>query len=355
VIDRFCNDDQPFVSIIMPIRNEANYITRSLQAVLAQDYPHDRLEVIVVDGLSDDGTRDIVQSMARKLRDVTGEGHPTIPLYLLDNPRQIAPTALNIGIRHAEGDIIVRVDGHTLIAPDYVHQCVEALHRTGADNVGGTMRAVAQNTFGQVTALATSTPFGVGGARFHYSDREEWVDTVYLGAWPRAVFARIGLFDEELVRTQDSEFNYRLRKFGGRILHSPRIMSSYSGRTRPIALAKQYFQYGLWKVRVLQKNPRQMCLRQFVPPTLVIALIGSALLALFSKWGLILLQVIGGAYLLANLAASLITAAKNGWRHAPLLPVAFAILHLSWGLGFLVGLLRFWNRWNDKRGQTPAY
>jgi glycosyltransferase involved in cell wall biosynthesis len=274
---------------------------------------------------------------------------------LLDNPGLIVPTALNIGIRCARGEIIVRVDGHTVIAPDYVRRCVETLQRTGADNVGGLMHTVALNAVGQAVALATGTPFGVGSARFHYSDCEEWVDTVYLGAWPRAVFERIGLFDEELVRDQDDEFNYRLRKAGGRILLCPDIKSRYTGRSRLWGLWKQYFQYGCWKVRVLQKHPRQMQARQFVPPTFVAALLGSALLAFFASWGLLLLGLIGGAYLLANGAASLITAGRKGWRHLPLLPLIFAILHFSYGLGFLIGLFRFWHRWGDQQGKTPLY
>jgi succinoglycan biosynthesis protein ExoA len=151
--------------------------------------------------------------------------------------------------------MIVRVDGHTIIAPDYVEKCVQALIKSGAENAGGKMNAVSTTPFGQVVVAATSSPFGVGGARFHYSDQEEWVDTVYLGAWRREVFEKIGLFDEELVRDQDDEFNYRLREYGGKILLSPEIKSEYTVRSTPPALWKQYFQYGFWKVRVLQKHP----------------------------------------------------------------------------------------------------
>jgi GT2 family glycosyltransferase len=208
--------------------------------------------------------------------------------------------------------------------------------------------------FGMTVALATSTPFGVGGGRFHYSQREEWVDTVYMGAWPRQVFETIGWFDEELVRDQDDEFNYRLRAAGGRILLDPQIRSKYTVRSTPRALWRQYFQYGLWKVRVLQKHPRQMSLRQFVPPAFVLSLFASSFLALTPVFRS-LSFLLPSLYLLSNLFASIFTAAKKGWKHLPTLPLVFFILHVGYGLGFLVGLVKFWNRWNDKQGRTPIF
>ncbi len=326
----------PLVSIVMPVRNEADFIARSLGAVLAQDYPHDRLEVLVADGMSTDSTRAIIAATAAQ---------SDVAVTVVDNPGQIVPTGFNAAVRQSTGDIIVRVDGHTIIAPDYVRQCVDALQRTGADNVGGRMTPASEKAFGQAVALATSTPFGIGGGRFHFSDREEEVDTVYLGAWRRETFARIGLFDEEMVRNQDDEFNYRLRAAGGRILLTPHIRSTYYNRSSPRRLWRQYYQYGFWKVRVLQKHPRQMSLRQFVPPAFVAALVGAALLAFLTPAGGLLLGLVAASYGLANLAASAITAARHGWSHLLFLPPVFAILHLSYGAGFLVGLARFWNRW----------
>jgi len=330
---------QPLVTIILPIRNEAAHIQRTLAAVLAQDYPSDRMQILVVDGMSDDGTRDIVSQFAVHNFQFT--------VRLLDNPRRIVASALNIGLAHAQGDVIVRVDGHTEIAPDYVRQCVEALQRTGADNVGGRMRPVGQSAFGEAVAIATSSPFGIGSGRFHYADTEEWVDTVYLGAWPKEVFQRIGGFDEELIRNQDDEFNYRLRKAGGRILLSPKIRSHYVNRGTPASLWRQYYQYGYWKVRVLQKHPRQMQWRQFVPPLFVAVLLLGPLLALLHPlfWTLWLSAI--SLYLLAVLIASVRIAARQGWQHLLRLPLIFAILHISYGLGFLVGLFAFASRWSD--------
>lgn len=332
----------PFVSIIMPVRNEATFISQSLGSVLSQDYPDDRMEVVLADGMSTDATR----AMALDLQTEHNR------LYIVNNPGMIVSTGLNEAIRRARGEIIVRIDGHTIIAQDYVRTCVEALYRTSADNVGGKMTAVGTTRIGQAVALATSSPFGVGGARFHYSDREEWVDTVYMGAWRKDVFDQIGFFDEELIRDQDDEFNYRLREKGGRILLSPRIKSRYTVRGTLQSLWRQYYQYGYWKVRVFQKHPHQMRPRQFVPSALVVALVASALLAM--AWPPAVSGLVGliCAYLLVSGVASARLAVESGWRHLALLPVVFGILHFSYGLGFLVGLIRFAGRWSF--GDSPT-
>jgi glycosyltransferase involved in cell wall biosynthesis len=320
----------------MPIRNESHFIEQSLGAVLAQKYPTDRLEVLIADGMSNDNTREKVAEVAAT---------SLIPVRIIDNPGRIVPTGFNAALRQAKGEVIVRVDGHTVIEPDYVRQCVNALERTGADNVGGRMNAVSTNALGDTIALATSSPFGVGGARFHYSDREEWVDTVYMGAWRRPVFGQIGSFDEEFVRNQDDEFNYRLLAHGGKILLSPQIRSRYYNRSSLKSLWRQYFQYGMYKVRVMQKHSRQMRPRQFAPPVLVSSVLFASLLTPFSKYGRWLLALVTTTYTAANLLASWITAQKRGHRPTPFLPIVFGTLHFSYGLGFLMGLFRFRNRW----------
>lgn len=330
--------DQPFVSVVMPVRNEAEFIGSSLGAVLAQDYPHDRMKVFIADGMSTDGTRQVIEGLTLQ--------YPDIALTVFDNVGQIVATGLNRALEQAKGEVIIRVDGHTIIATNYIQECVAALKRSEADNVGGRMDAVSETRFGQAVALATSSPFGIGGGRFHYADREQFVDTVYLGAWPREVFERIGLFDEEMIRNQDDELNYRLRSHGGRILLSPRIRSKYYNRTSPRALWRQYFQYGCWKVRVMQKHPFQMRLRQFVPALFVIALMISLILMPLAFGGLSLFGLVLGSYTAANLIASVLVHKGQSWRVLPLLPITFALLHLAYGSGFLVGLARFWNYWD---------
>lgn len=335
----------PFVTIILPIRNEAYFIDRCLHMVFAQDYPHQFFEILVVDGMSTDDTRKIVSCLQMRHKH----------LFTLNNRAQIVSPALNLAIQKARGEYIIRLDGHTLIASNYVRKCVEILQRTQAENVGGRMNAVGESYTGEVIAAATSTPFGVGGARFHYSEKEEWVDTVYMGAWPKSVFQKVGLFDEELVRNQDDEFNYRLRKMGGRILLSPEIKSQYYNRSSLRSLWRQYFQYGYWKVRVLQKHPRQMSLRQFIPPLFAASLGIAFLLAFFIPFGRLLLALSAGLYLGANLLASVWTASRRGWAYLPMLPIVFAILHLSYGTGFLTGLVKFARRWGDKTGKVPSW
>lgn len=327
----------PFVSVIMPIRNEADFIERSLEAVLTQDYPRDCFEVLIADGMSTDQTRAIVQATAAR--------HSDISVQIIGNPRQVVPTGFNEALAHAKGDIIIRVDGHTIIEPNYIRECAAALARSGADNVGGKMEANGTSAFGQAVAFATSSSFGVGGARFHYSNKEELVDTVYMGAWRRELFDRVGNFDEELVRNQDDEFNYRTRAAGGKILLSPNIRSQYFNRSTPYALWRQYYQYGFYKVRVLQKHPAQMRPRQFVPPLFALGVLVGTVLAPLSK-PLRRLWTVGLAvYALANVIASVKLARTNGWQHFMRLPPVFFILHFSYGLGFLAGLVHFRDRW----------
>jgi succinoglycan biosynthesis protein ExoA len=330
----------PRITFVMPVRNEAAFIERSLGAVLDQDYPAELSEVIVADGMSTDETRQIVEN----LRARSGK-----TVRVVDNQGGIVPTGMNAAILQAGGEIIIRVDGHTIIEPDYARKCVEALARTGADNVGGRMSAAAGGFVGEAIALATSSPFGVGGARFHYSDREEWVDTVYLGAWPREVFERIGLFDEEQVRNQDDEFNYRLLARGGKILLCPEIRSKYHNRSGFRSLWRQYFQYGFWKVRVLQKHARQMRARQFVPPAFAFVMLATAVSSPFSGIARTLFLVVFALYLAAALAASIAAARKRDPRLFFVLPFVFGVLHFSYGLGFLAGLVKFWSRWRDTR------
>jgi succinoglycan biosynthesis protein ExoA len=320
----------------MPIRNEADFIAESLGAVLGQDYPADRFEVIVADGMSDDGTREIVTAFGQQRQD------PRVTL--IDNPQRIVSTGLNAALQVARGDVIVRVDGHTVITPSYVGECVRTLLRSSADNVGGRMDAVGDTRFGEVVAVATSSPFGVGGSRFHYSEKEELVDTVYMGAWRRDVFRRIGAFDVELVRNQDDEFNYRLRERGGTILLAPAIESRYHTRGTPRTLWRQYFGYGFWKVIVLRKHPRQASVRHLVPPVFAGSLVLTAVLAPFVGLDRLLFETEVGVYASANLTASAWCVRRVGARSVPLLPPVFAILHLGYGFGFLAGTARFVRR-----------
>ncbi len=336
--------NHPFISLLLPIRNEENYIEACLKSLRAQDYPADRMEILVADGLSTDNTRQIVSNWMKQ--------DPRIRIY--DNPKQIVPTGLNLLIPQAKGDILIRVDGHCVLASDYVSKCVRHLLEDGVDGVGGPMHSIGQDVISQVTAVAMSSKFGVGNSSFRTeTGLTKLADTVPFPAYTRTIIDKVGLYDEELVRNQDDEYNYRIRAAGGNILLADDVRSEYFSRGSFTKLWKQYFQYGFWKVRVLQKHPGQMSPRQFVPPVFVLSLLVSLVLSLAVPWAWWVLAGIVGAYLLANLTASLLTALRTR-LHAPwLLPLAFSILHLAYGLGFLVGLVRFAGRWGDKIGKVP--
>ncbi len=326
------------VTVIMPVRNEAEFIARTLATVLDQDYPSDRLEILVVDGMSDDGTRELVLDLVEQQR---APGRESAPITLLDNPSRIVPAAMNIGIERARG-IVVRVDGHCELAPDYVTRCVAALRESGADNVGGVQRAVGEGAVGGAIALAVNSRFGVGTGKFHYARTAGWVDTVYLGAYPTDVFARIGGYDEELVRNQDDELNLRLIEAGGKVWLDPSIRSTYHSRNSLISLWRQYFGYGFYKVRVLQKHRVIASWRQLVPIALVLGLLVSGVLAALAGqlgWSF----VVAGPYVAVVALASLWTGRRQR-RLIPGLAAAFVTLHLAYGVGYLSGLLRWFAR-----------
>ena len=323
-------EDTPLVTVVVPCRNEARSIGPCLRSVLAQDYPRASIEVLVVDGMSTDGTRATVAHIAAEDSRVR----------LLDNPPGTTPAALNTGIRAGRGRYIVRVDAHTTIEPDYVRVCVERLEATGADNVGGLMRATGEGYVGGAIALAHHSRFGLGGGRFHHATQEEEADTAYMGAFRRDVFDRVGLFNEELLRGQDIEMNYRIRQAGGKVLLTPALRSSYRNRATLHGLWRQYFNNGVWNVRLAQVTPGALSVRHWVPLAFVLALAGKLAIALTSV-GPLPLIVLTGVYLLLAFAFSAQLSLRHGLRHMPILPAVFACLHVSYGLGYMAGIWRF--------------
>lgn len=322
----------------MPVRNEADFIARSLTAVLTQDYSHNCTEVLIVDGMSSDATRTVIASVAAK--------HTHIPVRILDNPRQIVPVGMNLAMSEAKGEIIVRVDGHCEIAPDYVSCCVRHLLADGVDGVGGPIETIGNTPYSETIALAMSSPFGVGGSAFRtVKDRQILVDTVAFPAYTRRAIEIAGPYDEQMVRNQDDEYSYRLRHLGFKILLAPDVHARYYSRSSLRSLWQQYFQYGFYKIRVLQRHPRQMQPRQFIPPLFVAGVLGGAVFAPFSKpiryaW------ILGLAlYAVANGIMSWRLASKHDAVHFKRLPVIFGTLHMSYGLGFIVGLISLVRTW----------
>jgi succinoglycan biosynthesis protein ExoA len=310
------------VSVIVPCRNEAGHLQAFLQHLQAQQLPPGlQAEFIVADGDSDDGTRERLQAAAAS----------DSRLRVIDNPARIVSTGLNRATAAAQGEVVVRMDVHTQYAPDYLAQCVQVLAETGADCVGGAWRPVGDGPI----ARAFRSRFGSGGAasrRAHFSGE---VDTVYLGAWRRETLLALGGFDENLVRNQDDELNLRIRRSGGRVWQDPRIVSHYTPRESYAALARQFHQYGYWKVAVIRKHRLPASPRHLVPFAFVALL---ALLTLVSPWwpvaallGLALPLLYAGLALANGLAASP--------RHALGVAWATACMQLGYGLGFAQGLV----------------
>lgn len=323
---------QPFVSILVPVRNEERYIDRCLYSIAAQDYPRSRFEVVVVDGQSSDQTRQVIHRFAAE---------STLDLRLLDNPRRRTAPGLNIGLREARGDVIVRVDGHAAIARDFLSRNVEALEGTGADCVGGVITSEGDTYIGGAVALAMSSRFGVGGVGFRVGG-EGPVETVAFGAYRRDVFDRIGGFTEDIDKGEDDEFNYRLLDHGGSIMLVPGITATYTVRGDLRGVWRQYFGYGRAKPQVLRRHPAQARPRQFVPAAFVGALAGTTSLAMLGRSAP--LKALVGAYALSASIASLPLARRHGWRHLPPLPVVFACLHVAYGLGFIAGTIALTGR-----------
>jgi cellulose synthase/poly-beta-1,6-N-acetylglucosamine synthase-like glycosyltransferase len=319
----------PFVSVIVPMRNERRYIERCLRSLAAQDYPRDRYEVIVVDGNSNDGSREIVEAFRSEL--------PT--MRVVDNRGRHTSRGLNIGLAFARGDVIARVDAHAAVAPDYLRQSIAALQRTNADAVGGPITTLGEGPSGETIALAVSSPFGVGNAVFRYSEKEQWTDTVAFPAYRRDVFDRMGPF-AEIDGGEDDEFHLRLRDAGGCVLLTPAIRSTYYARQTYWELARQYFGYGQAKVVVLSRHPKRTRLRQLVPSAFVLALIAAFVLLMFGGVFALPLAIVGGGYLASSVFASIVLSRRHGWRHLLRLPLAFACMHIAYGLGFLTGLVR---------------
>lgn len=324
----------PTVSVIIPCRNEEKFIGECLRSIIESDFPLKDLEVIVVDGMSEDRTRHIVAGIFEK--------YPFIKL--MDNPNKIVSSALNIGIRAARGRIIMRMDAHARYANNYIRKCVEHLETSGADNVGGICITVppVNTLFAQAIAMALSHPFGVGNAYFRIgSGKPRYVDTVPFGCYRREVFDKIGLFKEDLIRNQDDEFNLRLIKNGGKILLAPDIISYYYSRDSLWKLSKMYYQYGYFKPLVLRNNKKLGSLRQLVPAAFIVVLLISLALSFAGEGYYQMFVFIVTLYAASVLAFSFSLSLKKGLRFFLVFPPVFSALHFSYGIGYLNGLFSF--------------
>lgn len=334
--------------MIVPCRNEIRRIRAFLDSVFQQELGQMEMEVLVADGMSDDGTRLVLGEFEKRFA----------ALRMIDNREQIASTGLNRAIREAKGEFILRMDAHSFYAPDYVRSCVEVLLETNADNVGGPLLTRADGYLAKAIALACRTPFARGGVKFRDPQYEGPVDTVTYGCWRKSTLERVGLFDEKQVRSQDYELNVRIASRGGTVWRSPRIVSWYWPRASLSGLFWQYFQYGYWKVAVIRKHRGLASWRNFVPGfclfagAAVLLCAAGARLGGWVRWQNAFLGAwltLAGLYLLASFAAAFSVAKREGWRFLPCLPVVFADYHLSYALGFALALL-----YRPAAGERPS-
>ena len=316
----------------MPVLNEERHLRAAVQRILDQDYPGE-MDVTLAVGPSRDRTDDVAAELAARFD----------PVHVVFNPSGSTPAGLNAAIEASSGEIVVRVDGHAMIPPDYVRTAVEVLERTGADNVGGIMAAEGVGDFERAVAAAMTSRFGVGDASFHVGGQEGPALTVYLGCFRRSALERVGGYDESMQRAQDWELNLRIRESGGVVYFTPDMKVTYRPRHSLRALARQYHDYGRWRREVARRHPSTLSVRYLAAPMTVAGIaVGLVIAGIGVVGGYPALTAVGltpvVVYVLGTLIASVIT----GMRTQDLsitarLPAVFATMHGAWGLGFLRG------------------
>lgn len=318
---------KPFVTIAMPCLDEEAYIETCVRSVLAQDYPRDRLELLVADGMSHDRTREILARLAQE----------DARIRVIDNPQRIQSAGINAILAEAKGEILVRMDVHCEYAPDYVSQCVRVLEDTGADNVGGAQRARSKTLFQRALCAALDSPLGVGGAKYRSSESEGFVDTVFLGAFRRRVFETAGMYDPKAVTNEDAELNQRIIEGGGKVYLSKDIVVHYFPRGSFRALAKQYFKYGQGRARTLLKRGKFLSLRPAIPFLMTLSGAAMILTSPFQPFT----PLAFAAYALGTGAEAVRVGRKLGPLGVPLVWAMFPVVHVSHGIGFAVGLVKY--------------
>ena len=322
----------PSVSVIIPCRNEEKTIHLVLDAIHAQTYPRELQQVVIADGFSEDRTREQIESFKTS--------HPDLVVMVVNNPKRIIPAGLNAAILASSGDLIVRMDAHSIPNPDYVALCVDALERNVAQNVGGVwdIQPGSNSWIARSIAAAAGNPLAVGDARYRFTDKAAYVDTVPYGSYKRELFNQIGLFDETLLANEDYELNTRIIQSGGKIWLDPKIRCVYFARSSLRALSQQYYGYGYWKFQMLKRYPETLRWRQALPPAFILGLLLLLLAGIFWKPALILFAIALGLYLLVLLGVGIHMASKKSDILMIIgIPLAIITMHFSWGAGFIAG------------------
>ena len=316
------HSEWPTVSVVMPIRHEAKYLEQSVQSILLQTYPRE-FDICLAVAPSSDVTEAIAQSLCAQNHRIS----------VIENPSGKTASGLNAAIAHTKGQIVVRVDGHATLSPDYILNAVTTLRSTGAANVGGIQRPIGRSIFERAVARAMTSKFGTGGSKFHIGGQAGPTDSVYLGVFDRSRAEKVGWFDERLIRNQDYELNIRLRNDGGTIWFDPNLWVDYQPRSSLSQLARQYFQYGWWKAKVVGLHPSSLRLRQLAPVLVTIFLLCSLAISVVNPLSLLV-------PLLYGLLTTAISFSQPRLSLAERLALVLILptMHLTWGLGFTLSL-----------------
>ena len=329
--------DPQKVSVIIPILNEERYIKGCLDSLIEQDYPKEFLEIILVDGLSDDKTPDIIKDYVKK--------YPFIKLYV--NSYKTVQYAMNIGISNATGKYIVRMDAHAWYANDYISMCVKYLQKTKAQNVGGTTVVRGKNKMQKVIAATYHSPFALGGSKHYDESFEGYADTVAWGSFEKEYLIELGMYDERLPRSEDDDLNFRIEKAGGKIFITPKIKSIYYPKETLSKLFKQYFDYGTWKVAVIKKHHKPSRIAHLIPMLFVMFIVLFGILSFFSDLISKIFFVVMLIYFLLDIYFSLKNKYAKTFSDRILLIITHFIIHFSYGLGFWKGIFKFMNsKWD---------
>jgi glycosyltransferase involved in cell wall biosynthesis len=330
------------VSVVIPCYNEEKTIYPLLESISQQTFQIDDLEVIIADGISTDGTRAEINRFSA--------AHPNLEVRIVDNTKKTIPSGLNIGIQAAKGEFIVRLDAHSVPASDYIEKCVTLLKQGIAENVGGVwlIRPGKNDWIGRSIAAAASHPIGVGDAGYRHSNKAGYVDTVPFGAYRREFIISLGAYNEALLTNEDYELNVRIRKAGGRVYLDPKIQCVYFSRPTFLALAKQYWRYGYWKAKMVRKYPGTVRWRQALPPLYLLGLFGLLILSFINQFFFWIFIGVIIFYLMILIIASIkIALSKQDGAFIMGVPLAIAIMHHSWGSGFIFSLLNL----NHRKGE----
>jgi len=320
----------PFVSIVIPMLNEIGAIDRCINSILNQDYDKSLIEIVVVDGGSTDGSREKVLELSAT--------HSKIRLF--DNPKRKTPISLNVGIKNSGGDVVIILGAHTVIKDDFVSQNIHFMALKNVKCAGGTQINVGDTYTQKAIGYAMGHPFGLASAPYRFVKSEKFVDTVVYAAYKKELFDEVGYFDEELFISEDAELNWRIRQAGHKIFYTPKIISYYYPRNTLKKLIIQLFRYGILRVNVIKKHFDAIKLVHLISPLFVLTSVFTGIFGFIWPAFFKILTGLWLIYLFFVLGSSLSISIKKGFKYLVSLPIIFISIHISWGIGFLVGIFK---------------